>query len=291
MNSWIRILRPINGVMGLVATWISGFIGVGYRLPYYFIALLIASISVFLVTSAGNVLNDILDQDTDKINHPNRPIPSGEISIKSAKMYSTALFIIPFVIIIPGTVTGIYSVFVPIIVLLAELLLISYETRTKNIGLWGNATVSVLVGLIFIYGGVSVGAIAPMVILFVLAALSNFSREVIKDIEDMGGDSDRITFPKKHGVRMASTVATSSIVIAVVISVFPFLLGIFPYPYLVVVLVADIIFLFSVHKIPENPKRSQTYSKYAMITALVAYVVGAIALEFISSVSLISISW
>jgi geranylgeranylglycerol-phosphate geranylgeranyltransferase len=107
----------------------------------------------------------------------------------------------------------------------------------------------------------------------------------------MEGDSDRMTFPRKHGVGMASALATSSVIIAIIISVVPFLIGIFPYPYLVVVVIADIIFLFSVHKIPENPKKSQTYSKYAMITALVAYVTGAFALGFISGVSLIPIGW
>jgi geranylgeranylglycerol-phosphate geranylgeranyltransferase len=54
--------------MGLLATWISALIGVGYALPEHILPISIASISVFLVTSAGNILNDILDSETDMIN-------------------------------------------------------------------------------------------------------------------------------------------------------------------------------------------------------------------------------
>lgn len=291
MNSWIRILRPINGIMGFAATWISGFIGIGYSIPRYFFAILVASISVFLVTSAGNILNDILDHKTDKVNHPDRPIPAGKISLHQAKIYSAALFIAPFAIVLPFAIIGTYSFLVPLIVIIAELLLISYEVRTKNVGLAGNATISVLVGLIFIYGGVAVGAIAPMIVLFILASLSNFSREVIKDIEDMGGDSDRMTYPKKHGIRSAAIIASSSVIIAVIISFVPYLIGIFSYPYIIIVVLADIIFLVSVHSITADPKKSQTYSKYAMIIALAAYVVGAIAAGFITPVNLIHINW
>ncbi len=166
MNPWIRILRPVNGLMGLLATWISALIGVGYALPEHILPISIASISVFLVTSAGNILNDILDSETDMINHPNRPIPSGQIPLRSARIYAYLMFILPVALVMPYTLVGVYSPFILVIVIAAELLLISYETRTKNLGLSGNATVSALVGLIFIYGGMAVGAVSPMIIPF-----------------------------------------------------------------------------------------------------------------------------
>jgi geranylgeranylglycerol-phosphate geranylgeranyltransferase len=134
------------------------------------------------------------------INHPNRPIPSGQIPLRSARIYAYLMFILPVALVMPYTLVGVYSPFILVIVIAAELLLISYETRTKNLGLSGNATVSALVGLIFIYGGMAVGAVSPMIILFILATLSNFSREIIKDIEDIKGDIGRTTFPKIHGV-------------------------------------------------------------------------------------------
>ncbi|QRF76423.1 Digeranylgeranylglyceryl phosphate synthase [Thermoplasmatales archaeon] len=287
MNPWIRIIRPVNGLMGLIATWISALIGVGYALPSHTAAILLASISVFMVTSAGNILNDILDHETDKINHPDRPIPSGQISIRSARIYAYSMFIAPIILVLPYTIIGVYSPFIPVIVIVAELLLISYETRTKNFGLSGNATVSILVGLIFIYGGMAVGAVASMVILFVLASLSNFSRELIKDIEDVKGDVDRMTFPRKHGEKTAASIASVSIIAAIVISPFPYLVGIFSYPYLAAVAVADIIFLMSIHKTVLSPGRNQKYSKIAMIIALAAFVIGGISANIVIPTSII----
>jgi geranylgeranylglycerol-phosphate geranylgeranyltransferase len=287
MNPWIRILRPVNGLMGLIATWISAFIGVGYALPRYILPVLIASISVFLVTSAGNILNDILDRETDNVNHPNRPIPSGEITIGLARIYAYLMFILPIALVIPYTLLGVYSPFILVIVIVAELLLITYETRTKNLGLSGNATVSVLVGLIFIYGGMAVGAVLPMILLFILASLSNFSREIIKDIEDIKGDIGRSTFPKVHGAYMASKVASASMILAIIISPMPFLFGIFSYPYLVAVSIADIIFLVSIHNIVNDPERKEKLSKIAMILALAAFVIGGITANVVVPTAII----
>jgi len=273
--------------MGLIATWISAFIGVGYALPRYILPVLIASISVFLVTSAGNILNDILDRETDNVNHPNRPIPSGEITIGLARIYAYLMFILPIALVIPYTLLGVYSPFILVIVIVAELLLITYETRTKNLGLSGNATVSVLVGLIFIYGGMAVGAVLPMILLFILASLSNFSREIIKDIEDIKGDIGRSTFPKAHGAYMASKVASASMILAIIISPMPFLFGIFSYPYLVAVSIADIIFLVSIHNIVNDPERKEKLSKIAMILALAAFVIGGITANVVVPTAII----
>ena len=287
MNPWIRILRPVNGLMGLLATWISALIGVGYALPQHILPVSIASISVFLVTSAGNILNDILDSETDTINHPNRPIPSGQIALRSARIYAYLMFILPVALVIPYTLVGVYSPFIFVIVIAAELLLISYETRTKNLGLSGNATVSVLVGLIFIYGGMAVGAVSPMIILFILASLSNFSREIIKDIEDIKGDIGRTTFPKEHGASAASKVASGSMILAIVISPLPFLIGTFSYPYLAAVSIADIIFIMSIHNIVNDPERNEKLSKIAMILALAAFVIGGITANIVVPTAII----
>lgn len=77
MNPWIRILRPVNALMG--------FFNIYYRIYscnvmfIILVPLTLGAISVFLVTGAGNIINDISDLNTDKINHPDRPLPSGKL--------------------------------------------------------------------------------------------------------------------------------------------------------------------------------------------------------------------
>lgn len=271
MNRWIAILRPINGVMGVVATWISAFIAVGLALASYAIPVAIGSAIVFMVTSGGNIFNDYLDVENDRINHPERPLPSGTIEKRTALSAGILLFVIPL---------ALSAVFINIlslgVVALAELVLIAYETKTKHLGLTGNVSISVLVGLIFIFGGICVDSISRMILLFVMASLANLSREVIKDIEDMKGDVDRKTFPRTHGVPEAHAVAAAAVTVAVAISFVPYLLAIFGIEYLLAVIVADATFIGSIILMPRNVSLSQNTSKLAMIFGLVSFAIGGL---------------
>ncbi len=47
---------------------------------------------VFLVTGAGNAINDYFDYEIDRINRPRRPIPSGRVNRKTALYFSILLF-------------------------------------------------------------------------------------------------------------------------------------------------------------------------------------------------------
>lgn len=270
MNQWIKITRPLNGAMGFVATWVSGLIGAGLSITGFFVPVLFASITVFLVTSGGNIINDIVDVESDRINHPQRPLVVGEISMPQAKGFAAAVFIAGLVFSMIFV-----SLIAFLVVVLAESLLVAYELSLKKKGFVGNVSISVLVGLIFIFGGIAVNSTYRMLILFVMATLANLSREVIKDIEDMKGDLDRVTLPRKYGVGPAIAVAIGSISTAVAISYLPYYLGIFAIPYLAAVAVADILFVISAVKI-NDPHTSQNISKLAMIVGLVSFTIGGL---------------
>ena len=270
MKGYFRITRPVNGTMGLLATFLSAFIGNAVFYKSYLIQVILAAVVVFLVTSGGNVLNDILDADTDKINHPGRPIASGSISPRNASYYFFLLFALPV------AVAGLFLPFVSLlIVLVAEALLVTYELRTKGSGLAGNVSISILVGLIFIFGGTVVNSVLRMVLLFLMASLATVSRELIKDIEDIKGDVGRTTFPKRYGIDAAYYLSFACIVVAISISYLPYHLGIFSYAYLIPVAVADAVFVFSAAVARSKPTVGQRLSKIAMIIGLVAFASGA----------------
>ncbi len=91
------------------------------------VPLTLGAISVFLVTGAGNIINDISDLNTDKINHPDRPLPSGKITRQSALIVSIIIFVIAII------VSSFISYKISLIVFIAEMLLVSYEFKTKNL--------------------------------------------------------------------------------------------------------------------------------------------------------------
>ena len=273
MYSWIRIIRPINALMGFVATYISALVGIGLNIIHSnFLELsTFAGICVFLVISAGNIINDISDADTDKINHPERPIPKGEIRIRDAWIVSDVFFIISAVL------AGILlSLTAGIVVITAIAVLVGYEMKLKGTGLPGNFAISVLVGMIFIFGGIAVSSISRMVLLFLMAFLTNSAREIIKDVQDMKGDVDRKTFPMRHGIKASFSLIVALTLAGIAFSLLTYFLGIFGFVYLIVVIVADAVFIGSLAVFSRNAKESQNFSKLAMILGLVAFTVGGV---------------
>ena len=274
MYSWIRIIRPINALMGFVATYISALVGIGLNIIHSnFLELsTFAGICVFLVISAGNIINDISDADTDKINHPERPIPKGEIRIRDAWIVSDVFFIISAVL------AGILlSLTAGVVVITAIAVLVGYEMKLKGTGLPGNFAISVLVGMIFIFGGIAVSSISRMILLFLMAFLTNSAREIIKDVQDMKGDVNRKTFPMRHGVKASFFLVVGLTLAGIFFSLLTYYIGIFGFIYLVAVIVADAVFITSLAVFNRNARESQNFSKLAMILGLVAFTVGGVA--------------
>ncbi|MCL5802212.1 MAG: UbiA family prenyltransferase [Thermoplasmataceae archaeon] len=272
MNRWVDIVRPVNGVMGIVATLVSAVIGAGLHFSAFYVSVASAAAIVFMVISAGNIINDVVDVEIDRLNHPDRSLVKFPEMIPKAKMLFVVLFIVPLILSILFI-----SIMALLLVIVAEILLITYELYTKKLGITGNITISILVGLIFIFGGIAVNSVVRMFLLFGMASLANLAREITKDVQDMEGDVDRKTFPKRYGKQISSIFAAVFTVAAVIISFIPYYLGIFSIYYLLIVLVSDVFFIMSVYILFGDPERGQKISKYAMILGLAAFFIGGLA--------------
>jgi len=269
MNPYIRLLRPINCVMASLAVPVASFIMNQEFIQTKYIMVGIASIIVFLVTGGGNALNDYFDREVDKINHPDRPIPSGEISPKNALIFSLILFSASVVLahLFLDSLTA-------IVVVLAIFLLGVYEGFTKRLGFVGNLNISALVGLIFIYAGFLSHEYIKSLFPFLLAFLSNVGREIAKDIEDVSGDIDRKTLPMKIGIIKAREVSSSFFLAAVALSPLPYFFSLFSIYYIPVVIVSDVIFVIAAITVFYNAGKAQRISKIAMVFGLLAFLAG-----------------
>ena len=271
MNAYIEILRPWNALMAVITILLMALIAGIFNFN-----VLIAGIVVFIATGAGNAINDYFDYKIDAINRPKRPIPSGRIKVKIAGIYSFLLFVAAIII---GFAIG----FLPgIIVLFSSLLMIYYAHTLKSKCLIGNLSISFLTGLSFVLGGVVVNEVLISIYLGLFAFLMTMAREIVKDMEDMGGDKieGATTLPIVYGKRVSSILAGFFMILASIGSPILYFLGIFNIFYLVLLLPAVLLFLKGAISIfkdysTENTKKISKHIKIGMAIVFVAFAVGS----------------
>ena len=249
--------------------------GIAYNAaPGDILLLPLVFITVFLLTGAGNAINDYFDAGIDAVNRPDRPIPSGRLKKESAYKFSIILFAC-------GIVAAYFIGTAPfLIALFNSLLLYVYAFSLKRKVFVGNLSVSYLTGSTFLFGGAAYGlkGIEATSVLFFLSMLATLAREIVKAIEDMEGDrkDGAVTLPIRIGERPSAYIASGVGILAVILSPVPFILGLFNTSYLLFVGIADIIFLYAVLLIMKNnPSESSKYFKVAMFFALVAFIAGS----------------
>ena len=271
MNAYLEILRPYNALMGVVAVLLVALISGNFT-----ISVIVACIIVFIFTGAGNAINDYFDHKIDAINKPERPIPSGRIALKTALFYSISLFAISSIMaFIIGIVPG-------LIVLLSAVLMYLYASRLKTSCLVGNFSIAFLTGLCFVFGGVVLNAVELSIILGVYAFLMTMAREIVKDMEDVEGDSveGASTFPIKYGMRKSSILAAAFMLIASLTSPILYFIGIFNIIFLFVMLYAIYLFISCAVSIlrdqsVENTRKISKQIKIGMGVVFMAFALGA----------------
>ena len=210
MNSYLALTRPGNVALTAVAVVAGSFIAAGDSIVDFQIEILIASISAMMLVGGGNALNDYNDRESDKENHPNRPIPAGLIDAEDALIYSRLLLAGGLMIVLFGLANKLPFV----IALIGTVTLISYENQLKALGLSGNIAVGFMSGAVFLYAGMAVNDPGPTLWMFGLAFLATVSREIIKDIQDLEGDTDRFTLPARIGITNSLIIAGTLLIAA-----------------------------------------------------------------------------
>ncbi|ELY73055.1 prenyltransferase [Natronobacterium gregoryi SP2] len=228
-----------------------------------------------LAVGAGNAMNDYFDREIDQINRPDRAIPRGAVSPRGALVFSVVLFglAVLLAVSLPWTAIGIAAINL--------IALVAYTEFFKGLPGVGNALVAYLVGSTFLFGAAAVGDVGPAVVLFLLAALATLTREIVKDVEDVEGDREEglNTLPIAIGERRALWIAAALLAIGVLASPLPYLLGYFGAVYLVLVVPAVLIMFGGTVQSFDDPTVGQSWLKYGMFLATLAFVVGRGSME------------
>jgi geranylgeranylglycerol-phosphate geranylgeranyltransferase len=266
LSALFIIIRPLNvAIAGL-----SILVAASLVQPFHFtVPIAYAILSTVFITAAANVINDFFDIEIDRVNRPQRILPSGRLSPVAAKTFAIFLF-----------ACGIFfSIFInriaALIAVATSLLLIVYSWKLKSLPLSGNLAVSLSTALAFIYAAlaaeVGLAQIAPDVIhatgawtndwragIFpaVFAFLLHFGREVIKDIEDQTGDrlAHARTLPLAYGLNAAQIAATVALVLLLIVTLAPAGLAFYNKTYLWIILLGvDPIVMFAIYGLWKNP--------------------------------------
>src|SRR5437764_8196089 len=178
LSAYLTLIRPPNTIMIGLGGVIGEAIGLG-MLPGIREALF-RFLTASLMMAGTMVANDVYDVEIDRVNSPQRRLPSGTVKTRDAVALAVALSsaAIGF--------AALLNLWTFLTALLALALMIYYNTRGKKTGLVGNAVVSFDVALPVFYGGLPLNSISPLLFIFsVLVFFAYFGREVALDSADV----------------------------------------------------------------------------------------------------------
>lgn len=271
MKDYVRLLRPLNCLMTSLAVLIGSYVA-GHGLDY---PLSLAMVSAFLICGGGMVINDYYDRELDFIFTPEKPIPSGRVTLRGALIFSSLLFVL-----------GIYLSFwvnlhVFAVAAINSLVLYLYARVLQRKFLLSNLTVSFLVGSSFVYGGLVSGNYMAALFLGLIAFFSNTSREIVKDIEDRYEDTkgNINSMPVVLGNEESKRFSSVFLLVAIILSPLPYVLDILNFNYMLAVLPSLLVFGYTLKLLgseESSPGRIQLFLKIGMLLGLLAFLVGGI---------------
>jgi len=219
----LRLIRVVNCLLTMVG------VGVGARLTWFtpeYYAPIMAAWAAFFVCAAGNVVNDLMDIEIDRINNPGRVLVKGTLTPRYARALAIVLNVVGLAL------AFMVSLEVGAVALLVSLLLLFYNLRAKKIPVIGNLIIALLAGMTFITGGMAVNldlafVIPGPLVAAIFAFLFHLVREIIKDIQDIDGDrqAGATTLPQLIGVQRSLLLSLIIFFLLVLFTLLPIFMG------------------------------------------------------------------
>jgi len=237
-----------------------------------------AALAAALIAGAGNTLNDVADLEIDRINRPDRPLPAGYLSRSTALLLSLALALTGVAIALWQSPT--LGLFAALVVLGLAL----YDLWLKRTPLWGNLLVSALASSAFLFGALSAGNLGRSWVPAAFAFLFHLGREIAKDLEDLEGDRAQgtRTLPLSAGEALSARLAAGVFLLLALLTWWPWLTGVYGWPYLLPVLGVDLLLLWTARRLWREraappQARLGPRLKWGMLLGLLAVVAGELA--------------
>jgi geranylgeranylglycerol-phosphate geranylgeranyltransferase len=267
---YLEIIRPVNCIIAFASVLVGAWIGKGITISPQ---LLLAGMILFLIYAFGNIVNDLFDIEIDRINRPERPLPSGKVD----RRYVMILAIFFFVIAVIFSISLGAAVF--LLVLGICIVSFLYDMHFKKTVL-GNAIVSLITGLGFILGGIVVGNPA-CIFPFIFSLFVHMPREIIKDIIDIKGDRLHgvVSLPILLGAKKSLNISALFLTVLCILLPLPFIMRILHLRYMLILLIgAYPLLIYTIITFLKNPdtsvlRKSSRVLKISMAIGLAAMII------------------
>jgi 4-hydroxybenzoate polyprenyltransferase len=242
LSLYAQLARPFTllpPLLGIVSGAVCAFGSVhnpdpAHRLTWpVLLTVTLGSLCASFMNAASNAINQIYDLEIDRLNKPNRPLVTGELSIREAWGFTWlfyALALIPTWLVVPHPYETFYekltaplSQHITFYIFLSGLLFTFIYSapelgRTKARGMLANFTMAIPRGILLKLGGWAMVApiwsaepwyIGLVICLFLLGAAST------KDFADIEGDrlGNCRTLPIVYGVKKAAWMISPSFIL------------------------------------------------------------------------------
>ena len=274
-KGYIQLFRPELPFAAGVCVVLGEIVALG-TFPA-FRSIFLGFVCGFFLSGTALVLNDYFDLEVDRVNAPERPLPSGMVSPREAVILSIIATLLGLV---AALVINVSAFVLSIIFWIIGVL---YNWKFKQSGLPGNLMVSASVAITFILGGIAVGDPWNEIVwvFSLLAFLIDLGEEIAGDAMDMEGDQKRgsRSIAIRRGKSFALRISSYLFGLVILVSFVPLLLGWMGIGYLVMIALMDPAMIFFSAKLLKSrtPEEGRSYMRRIYLIALfgmLAFILG-----------------
>ena len=225
----------------------------------------------FFLSESAMILNDFFDIEVDKINAPNRPLPSGLISSNTAIVFSIIISLLGLII----------SFFINKVAVLLYIIFwfigFLYNWKLKEKGLLGNLFVSSSVAVTIILGAIVVGNPwnKAVLIFSLMLFVFDLGEEIAADTMDIEGDKKRNikSIAILIGRQKALNISFLLFMIYIILSFIPVILNLFGISYLIIIsLTNSMILIWGIKLIKSSTiKEGRIYVRRLYLSGLLGF--------------------
>ncbi len=249
LRNWWDLSRGGNVVWGIATIGLGALmIGVDYKESILSLALHAFCIGAFI--AGWFAINDLLDIEIDRINHPKRPLPSESITETGAKKYGHRMIILSSVGLLAiimndeKNIEGMAWIDSVIVWVVALLIMLAYELdgpfnpALKKRMYWGNLAIASTIAITILFGAAAIDHAADPLLWSVAASamILTTAREMCMDTKDSVGDFNRMTLPRVLGLEKARKTIWILAMASTLFMALPFALGLLPWRMIMFVL-------------------------------------------------------